>query len=107
MTEPTLSSDTRSMLHDEHSKRLDALEERVTDFHSHLGREWNALGKLEERVTEWSGELTDLRARVQVIEGDKPHGPWHDLMVRVKALEDYLDHDVIDEVAPLPREDLD
>ena len=79
MIEPSLSSDTRSMLHDE---------------------VWHVIAAQRDH-------LVDLEARVQVIEGDKPHGPWHDLMVRVKALEDYLDHDVIDEVAPLPREDLD
>jgi len=30
--------------------KLEALHTRVSDFHSHLGREWNELGKIEQRL---------------------------------------------------------
>lgn len=59
-------------------------------------------GELEPSPTTRSMLLDEVW---HVIEAQRDH--LVDLEARVKALEDYLDHDVIDEVAPLPREDLD
>ena len=131
MPEPSLSADTRSMLHDEHSKRLDNLEQ----MHAKGGAHTAVYSRVtrEERVrgiqhVEHSQRLEALEKKTNgLIQTRADHGHQFIVIIdRVKALEERvaaleeqlmsLDDDVAvlwsknDEVEPrepLPKEDLD
>ena len=114
--EPSLSSDVKSMLHDEineHLRDIDLeiinLRERVPDLEKKTngliqmradhGHQFiviiDRVKALEERVTEWSNEHTDLRQRVAALE--QQQDTLHKWVV-----DTYAEH----ELEPLPKEEL-
>ena len=110
MTEPSLSSDVKSMLHDEHSQRLEAIESTLA--------QWQA--------TVWAKQIEQRVATLEQVTTGPPEGPgFGQLEQRVAALEKLCagckeaneliesmplpgrDYHYYTEPAPLPREELD
>ena len=96
---PSLSSDVKSMLHDEHSKRLDAIESTLAQWQATV---WAK--QIEQRVA----DIEAAAVRVAMAHDKVYNG----LRERVAALEHALSklHDIDNEPIfpePLPREELD
>jgi len=70
--EPSLSSDTRSMLHDEHSKRLDVIEARVLALEQLL-KDYGVLGQKQ------NARVLALEQWAHRIDIKQEPLPWEDL----------------------------
>ena len=82
--EPSLSADTRSMLHDEHSQRLEALEKKTNGLiqtRADHGHQFiviiDRVKALEERVAALERYVADIHIASQV--ADPKPLPWEDL----------------------------
>ena len=99
MTEPSLSSDVKSMQADEVWKELDFLREQGAKTDLMLIGLKARSEKQEARITAWSNEHTDLRTRVATLEqvtAGPPEGPgFGQLEQRVATVERERRHNAI------------
>ena len=113
MTEPSLSSDVKSMLHDEHSKRLEALEKKTNGLIQTRADHGHQFIVIIDRVKAFEERVAAIEQMADILNLKES------IFKRVTVLEEQLmslDDDVAvlwsknDEVEPrepLPPEDLD